>query len=136
MTAVRQLEYKTMRSILNNLVCAGSFTTLHVRNGTNRGQTPVVYGAREYFAKDSVVGSLEAIVGTFHAKHYFVAEAPDEYVGGLRADHFMLEVGHSEYCYLFSEESVYVLTANHKGARYSEVYVDPRTKNKEHTDGR
>lgn len=49
----------------------------------------------------------------FHAKEVFMIEKDDEYFCGIRADHFVVEIGFSER----RPGKIYLITANHKGHR-------------------
>lgn len=49
----------------------------------------------------------------FHAKKVFMVEKDDEYYCGIRANHFVIEVGYSE----MRAGLIYLVTANHKGNR-------------------
>ena len=49
----------------------------------------------------------------FHAKEVFMIEKDDDYFCGIRADHFVVEVGFSEQ----RPGKIYLITANHKGNR-------------------
>lgn len=63
-----------------------------------------------------------AILNTFHASNVFMIERDDDYFCGIRADHFVVEVGVSEM--LDEDTTVYVVSANHKGLRSVTVVVD------------
>ena len=49
----------------------------------------------------------------FHATNVYMVERNDDYYCGIRADHFVVEEGWSE----FNEGLNYLVTANHKGIR-------------------
>ena len=61
---------------------------------------------------------LEIYTG-FHASAIYSFEKDDAYACGIRANHFVVEEGYSEY----ADGLWYVVTANHKGIRMSAMFV-------------
>lgn len=49
----------------------------------------------------------------FHSEKVYMIEKPDDYFCGMRANHFVVEEGVSE----FNESVNYLVSANHKGIR-------------------
>lgn len=62
------------------------------------------------------------VLDTFHAQEVHMVEKKDKYFCGMRANHFIVEIGWSEA--IPDESKVYVVTANHKGHRAFSVFVD------------
>lgn len=60
------------------------------------------------------------VVSGFHAEKIINHKEPDEYFAGLRANHFSVEIGWSEFSDL--EDIIIIVTANHKGTRISKVW--------------
>jgi len=69
----------------------------------------------------------------FHADKVFMLEANDEYLFGIRANHFVVEEGYSEnHFYRKGEEgkeeattpSCILVSANHKENRWQKLYVE------------
>lgn len=52
-------------------------------------------------------------LNVFHAENIYTVEKNDEYFCGIRANHFVVEEGWSEY----GDGIYYLISANHKGAR-------------------
>ena len=63
------------------------------------------------------------VLNTFHAKDVLKVEKDDNRFCGIRANHFVIEVGWSE-ALLKDDSTVYVINANHKGSRVVTVFVD------------
>lgn len=63
------------------------------------------------------------ILNTFHAQDVFMVERNDSRFCGIRANHFVVEIGWSE-ALLEDNSPVYVITANHKGDRVVTVFID------------
>lgn len=65
---------------------------------------------------ENKIGVLES----FHMQELYLLEENDDYFCGIRADHFCIEIGFSEYAYAEEEEegnNLALITANHKGTR-------------------
>ena len=62
----------------------------------------------------------------FHAKNVAIVKADDDYLCGMRADHFVVEIGISENDdYDDNEDSLniyFLVSANHKGARLMTLF--------------
>lgn len=82
------------------------------------------------------------VVGYFHAKEIYTHELDDDYFMGIRANHFVIEIGVVDYgalgqnvndVYTFLKEQsrsnksslpvVALVTGNHKGARKTTVWL-------------
>lgn len=53
------------------------------------------------------------VLNAFHAQKVEIIERNDDYLCGIRADHFVVETGYSE----LSDGVIYLISANHKGIR-------------------
>lgn len=75
----------------------------------------VIYDAVFYEESEKEVSYF---LNAFHVKEVYMLEKNDDYIGSIRANHFVLEVGTSE----IKEGSFGILTANHKGLRKFAIY--------------
>ena len=82
--------------------------------------------------KDMTSRQAEKILSTFHANKYKTLELDDDMFAGIRANHFVIEIGDSEELVIdkgdgddsIYQPMVYVVSANHKGIRMSNVFVE------------
>ncbi len=91
---------------------------------------------RKFYTDDNVVvpaEHIEELIGDdiweldcFHAKAVVMVEQNDDYLCGMRANHFVVEIGTSERDYdETKEEGAYVyflVSANHKGMRMTTLF--------------
>ncbi|RIO56776.1 hypothetical protein BUZ50_00960 [Staphylococcus hominis] len=59
---------------------------------------------------------------SFHCQEVYMAERNDDYFCGIRADHFVVEIGKSENT--FDNFITFIITANHKGNRCVTILQD------------
>lgn len=64
---------------------------------------------------------------SFHATEIYEHTEDDDYFAGIRANHFVIEIGYVEYApkgttsYSVEEPNFILVTANHKGTRISKL---------------
>ena len=64
---------------------------------------------------------------SFHATKIYEHTENDDYFAGIRANHFMIEIGYAEYApenvtsWSVDEPNLILVTANHKGTRISKL---------------
>lgn len=87
---------------------------------------------------DSETLKIRKFISVFHTKQVYMIEQKDEYFAGIRADHFVVEVGFSENSIedsdntgdINDEKKYALITANHKGERrISIVDLYPKVSN-------
>lgn len=59
-------------------------------------------------------------INAFHAEKVYMIEEDDELFLGMRANHFVVEEGYSEY----HRGAAYLISANHKGIRLQTLLID------------
>ena len=57
-------------------------------------------------------------MGGFHCEEVWMIEETDEYFCGIRANHFVVEIGWSE----FHDGIFLLMSANHKGIRVTQLF--------------
>lgn len=69
----------------------------------------------------AVVGFLDG----FHTDDVYVLKQNDDYLFGIRANTFVVEIGWHEYFGKFDEQTTcFLVSANHKGSRVQKLYVE------------
>ena len=76
------------------------------------------------FDEDEIESDVETlkIFSGFHAEKIVEHKEPDEYFAGIRANHFAIEIGWSEFAEDLDNDLIVVVTANHKGTRISKLW--------------
>lgn len=59
-------------------------------------------------------------INAFHAQNVYMIEEDDDYFLRMRANHFVVEEGTSEY----HRGTAYLISANHKGIRLQTLLID------------
>lgn len=59
------------------------------------------------------------LLNGFHVQKVFMVEKDDEYLAGIRANHFVIEEGWTEI--KGYENKIVVITGNHKGSRMTTI---------------
>lgn len=73
------------------------------------------------FCEDTVETDTETleVFSGFHAERIIERTEPDGYFAWIRANHFAIEIGWSEFS---DSELIIIVTANHKGTRISTLW--------------
>lgn len=71
----------------------------------------IIIGSK--YLSDLTDNDIEEL-NNFHMQNVFMIDKNDDYLCGIRADHFCIEYGLSE---LHKNNYIILITANHKGAR-------------------
>ena len=115
----RELTLETVNALLEGAKVVGSYSPL--AHGYDLGQQTPTAETKEYFFDEET--NLALILTGFHAVDYYTVKLDDDYIGNIRANHFMIEVGWSEEGMSQEHESIILVTGNHKGMRLTDIYV-------------
>lgn len=100
----------TSKNEVSEFMVERLFNAHDIEKGVHKSNKPYT------FSEDTV--TQYGYFDTFHPKHVFMVERPDEYYCGMRAEHFVVNIGYWEASGQWSMEEnnmVIIVVANYKG---------------------